>query len=292
MLEALARQNLGRERFEIVIADGMSEDGTREVARRTAGRWPDLALRIVDNPDRNIPAALNRSIEAATGDILIRLDAHSIPADDYLRRCLETLEATGAANVGGVWEIRPRGEGWAAKAIAIAAAHPLGAGDARYRIRGAPGEVETVPFGAFRREWVERVGPFDESLLSNEDYEFNHRLRRAGGKVWFEPSIRSTYFARGNLPELAAQYARYGYWKARMVLRYPSSLRWRQALPPTFVAFTIAGLMAAPWWPPARWLLGIQWLAYAAVLLGEGMAEGFRRQDASLTAGLPAAWVT
>jgi hypothetical protein len=179
-----------------------------------------------------------------------------------------------------------------AKAIARAASHPLGAGDARYRIRGAPGEVDTVPFGAFRLQWVARIGSFDETLLSNEDYEFNYRLRRAGGKVWFDPSIRSTYFARRTLSELWRQYSRYGYWKARMLVRYPRSLRWRQALPPLFVLLTAAELTLGVVWTAAWWLLGIQWTAYAAILLLAGILDAGRSRDASLSVGLPAAWGT
>jgi hypothetical protein len=224
--------------------------------------------------------------------VLIRLDAHAVPADDYLRRCLEVLEATGSANVGGVWEIRAGGDSWTARAIARAASHPLGAGDARYRIHGAPGAVDTVPFGAFPRSWIERIGPFDESLLANEDYEFNYRLRQAGGKVWFDPSIRSTYFARGTWGELWRQYARYGYWKARMLLRYPRSLRWRQAVPPVFVLTTAIEVAAGFAWPAAWLLLGIQWTAYASVLLLAGAAQAVRSRDRALVVGLPVSWGT
>jgi cellulose synthase/poly-beta-1,6-N-acetylglucosamine synthase-like glycosyltransferase len=292
LLEALARQDLGRGEMEVLISDGMSDDGTRAIVGQAAAERTVLSIRIIDNPARSIPAALNRAIEAARGETLVRLDAHSIPADDYVRRCLEVLEATGAANVGGVWDIRPGGSGWVAKAIARAASHPLGAGDARYRIRGAAGDVDTVPFGAIRRQWVERVGLFDETLLANEDYEFNYRLRQAGGKVWFDPSIRSTYFARKSLPELWRQYSRYGYWKARMLLRYPRSLRWRQALPPLFVLLTAVELALGVVWTPAWWLLGIQWTAYAAILLLAGILDAGRGRDASLSVGLPAAWGT
>jgi GT2 family glycosyltransferase len=251
LLDALARQDIGRKRLEVVVADGMSDDATRQVVRQVAEAWRDLSIRIVDNPPRTIPAALNRAIEAARGAIVVRLDAHSIPAEDYVRRCVETLAETGAANVGGVWEIQPRGTGWIPKAIARAAAHPLGAGDARYRIRGRPGPVDTVPFGAFQRDWVRRIGGFDETLLTNEDYEFNYRLRQAGGTVWFDPGIWSTYYARKSLAELWRQYTRYGYWKARMLVLHPRSLRWRQALPALFVLTSVLGLAAAPWWPPA-----------------------------------------
>ena len=292
VLDGVVRQTFPLSSLEIVLADGMSTDGTREAVLEFSREHPELIIRIIDNPSRTIPAALNRAIEAARGKTLVRLDAHSIPADDYVRRCLEVLDATGAANVGGVWEIRPGGRGWMAKAIARAASHPLGAGDARYRIRGAPGEVDTVPFGAFRRQWVERVGSFDETLLANEDYEFNYRLRQAGGKVWFDPSIRSTYFARKTLPELWRQYSRYGYWKARMLLRYPRSLRWRQVLPPLFVLLGPAEFALGVVWTPAWWLLGIQWTAYAAILLLAGILDAERGRDASLSVGLPAAWGT
>src|SRR3989304_7761914 len=128
---------------------------------------------------------------------------------------------------------RPRGGGGGmARPIAAAASPPLGAGDAGYRVGSQAGEVDTVPFGAFRREWLERVGGYDESLQTNEDYELNVRLRRAGGKIWFDPSIRSVYYARSDLAQLWRQYYRYGFWKARMLLRYPGSIRWRPALPP------------------------------------------------------------
>ncbi len=292
LLDAVARQDIGAARLEVVVADGMSEDSTRKVVQQFADEQHQLAIRIVDNAARSIPAALNRAVEAARGEVLIRLDAHSIPAEDYVRRCLETLAATGAANVGGVWEIRPQGPGWVGQAIARAASHPLGAGDARYRISGQAGPVDTVPFGAFRRDWVQRVGPFDETLLANEDYEFNYRIRQAGGKIWFDPSIRSTYFARSTLPELWRQYGRYGYWKARMLFRHPRSLRWRQALPALFVATSVLGLVAAPWWPPARALLGIQWSAYSLILIAAGVVEAVRRKAIVWLVGLPASWST
>ena len=290
LLDALARQDIGLERLEVLVADGMSEDSTRKVVQQFSEARSDLSVRIIDNPTRSIPAALNRAIEASQGQFLVRLDAHSVPAEDYVRRCLEVLQASEAANVGGVWEILPGGRGWIATAIARAASHPLGAGDARYRIRGQAGEVDTVPFGAFRREWVDRVGRFDETLLANEDYELNYRLRRAGGRIWFDPSIRSTYFARKSLGELWRQYYRYGYWKARMLLRHPGSLRWRQAVPPLFVLLTLAGLVAAPWWPPARWALGIEWGAYVLVLALAAILESVRNRSIALIVGLPASW--
>jgi len=289
LLKAIQQQTFARSAFEVVLADGMSTDGTREAIDRFRQKHPDLTIRLVDNPKRVIPAALNRALEQARGDVIIRLDAHSIPQPDYLERCVGLLAATGAANAGGVWDIRPSGEGWLARAIAVAAAHPLGAGGARYRTGGRPGEVDTVPFGAFRREWVERVGRFNERLHTNEDYEFNVRLRKAGGKIWFDPSIRSTYFARGDLASLGRQYGRYGFWKARMLADHLDTLRWRQALPPLFVLSLLILVILVPFWRAAILLLGVELAVYALALLAAGLQAAIRRRDAMLFVGLPLA---
>ncbi|MCK5054167.1 MAG: glycosyltransferase, partial [Anaerolineales bacterium] len=250
---------------------------------------PELNIRLIDNPQRIIPAALNAAIEAAEGDVIIRLDAHSAPKPDYVERCLTVLEETGAANAGGVWEIQPGAETWMARAIAAAASHPLGAGDAHYRISGEPGPVDTVPFGAFRKEWLERVGPFNEELLTNEDYEYNVRIRKAGGVVWFDPSIRSIYFARSGLRSLARQYWRYGFWKVRMLRRYPETLRWRQALPPIFVLSTVILAALIFHWPLARLLLTAQLCAYLLITLFAALLESIRKKDKGLIIGFPPA---
>jgi glycosyltransferase involved in cell wall biosynthesis len=289
LLVALREQSCPALDQEIIIADGMSTDGTREVITAFAEAHPEMKLSIVDNPKRIIPAALNRAIKEAKGSIVIRLDAHAAPEHEYIERCLETLERTGAANVGGLWIIKPGGEGWIARAIAVAASHRLGAGDARYRISGDEGPVETVPFGAFQQAWLERVGDFDETLLTNEDYEFNTRLREAGGIVWFNPAIRSIYYARSNLAALARQYARYGFWKTRMLRRYPGTLRWRQALPPSFVLSGIA-LAVIGFFVPLLWfLLAVQLGAYFLITMLAGIREAIRHRDISMMFGFPLA---
>jgi len=289
LLDAIRIQTFNLDKIEVVIVDGMSTDGTREVIRDYASQFRELNIRLLDNPQRIIPAALNTAIEAAEGDVIIRLDAHSAPSPNYIERCLAVLEETGAANAGGVWEIQPGADAWTARGIAIAASHPLGAGDARYRISGEPGPVDTVPFGAFRREWLEKVGRFNEDLLTNEDYEYNVRVRKAGGVIWFDPSIRSTYFARPDLLSLARQYWRYGFWKVRMLRRYPGTLRWRQALPPIFVLSTV--ILAALAFPfsLARLLLTVQLGAYLLITTCAGLLESIRRKDMGLILGFPLA---
>ena len=268
LLEAICRQTLPRQDLEVIIADGLSVDRTRDEVSAFQREHPDLAVRLVENPRRNIPAALNCALATAQGRYIVRLDAHSVPAADYVERCVEDLEAGRGENVGGVWEIRPLGKGLVQRSIAVAAAHPFGVGDARYRYTNQPGFVDTVPFGSFRRDVFDRFGLFDENLLSNEDYEFNARLRRGGGKVWLNPRIRSTYFARSDLKGLSKQYWRYGYWKWRMLRRYPTTLRWRQGIPPLFVFGLLLLLLLSPWLEAARLLLlgglGLYFLALAA----------------------------
>jgi len=292
LLQAIAAQTTPLGELEVIVADGRSSDGTREAVRAFGESHPELRLQIVDNPARTIPAALNAAIAHAGGEVVIRLDAHSAPRPDYVQRCLETLARTQAANAGGLWDIRPGADTWVGRGIAAAAAHPLGAGDARYRIHGAEGPVDTVPFGAFKRRWLEKVGGFNEALLTNEDYEYNVRIRRAGGVVYFDPAIRSSYTARPTLRGLARQYARYGYWKARMLLRFPGSLRWRQALPPLFVLSSAALAAGAPFSALAGSTLALGWAVYVIILLLFGAVEIIRCRRLDLLLSFPLAVAT
>ena len=289
LLEALREQTYPRGGMEVVISDGLSTDGTRDVIAAFQQDFPDLSIRVVDNANRSIPAALNRAIEAACGEIILRLDGHSQPYPDYVANCVSAHVAGRGANVGGVWEIRPGAETWIAKSIAAAAAHPLGVGDALYRHTKHAAEVDTVPFGSFRRTLIDEVGFFDESLLTNEDYEFNTRVRKWGGKIWLDPSIRSVYFARATLVELIRQYWRYGFWKWRMLRRYPDSLRWRQALPPLFVFSLIGLVILSISIPFAGILLAGELLLYFSIMILAAFQAAFQQRKAYLIAGLPPA---
>lgn len=235
LLDAFLAQTFPLAAMEVLIADGFSQDKTRGVIAAFQDEHPELTVKVIDNTAQIIPAGLNAAIKTSQGEIIIRMDAHSAPAPDYVQRCVDALNAGLGDNVGGVWDIRPSAEGWVAASIAAAAAHPLGVGDALYRHATQAQSVDTVPFGAFRRTLIERIGFFDETLLANEDYEFNTRIRQAGGTVWLDPAIKSTYFARPTFARLAKQYFNYGFWKWKMLERYPTTLRWRQFLPPVFV---------------------------------------------------------
>jgi len=287
LLEALREQTYPRAGLEVIVADGMSTDGTRAAIIAFQRDFPDLEVRVVDNKNRSIPSGVNRAIEAARGEIILRLDGHSKPYPDYLANTIAAHEASRGANIGGVWEIRPGADTWIAKSIAVAAAHPLGVGDALYRHAQYAAEVDTVPFGSFRRTLIEQVGAFDESLLTNEDYEFNVRIRKAGGKIWLDPSIRSVYFARSTFLELIRQYWRYGFWKWRMLRRYPDTLRWRQALPPLFVLSLLGLALCSIFFPFARLLLASEFLIYFSIMILAGLYAAIRQRSPYLILGLP-----
>lgn len=292
LLDAILKQDFPIKNIEVIIADAFSQDKTREKIAEFADDHSPLTIKVVDNPKRTIPAAINAAASAANGEYLVRLDAHSMPYPNYISTCIRDLEDGKGENVGGAWEIKPGADTPIAKAIAAAAAHPLGVGDARYRYSDQTGEVDTVPFGSFRRDLFFRIGGFDESLLTNEDYEFNVRIRKAGGKIWFDPAIRCIYFARKNLKELAKQYWRYGFWKLQMLKRYPNTIRWRQALPPLFVLANIIGIILSLFSSYAAHsyliLLGI----YLLILFAASIREAVKKKEAALIFGLPAAIIT
>jgi succinoglycan biosynthesis protein ExoA len=292
LLDSILTQTYPREQMEVVIADGLSVDATRTLITAFQQEHPDLSLKVVENKVRTIPSGLNLAIKNASGEMIVRLDAHSAPIPEYVARCVDALESGKGANVGGVWEIKPSAQTWVAESIAVAAAHPLGVGDAMYRLNAKAGAVDTVPFGSFRRSLIEKIGAFDETLLANEDYEFNTRVRQSGGVVWLEPSIRSVYFARSTFGALARQYWRYGFWKWRMLARYPSTLRWRQALPPLFVAVLIGLGFLSACFVLARIFMAAQIALYLTALISAGLISAVKKQKFTLIFGLPLAIVT
>jgi succinoglycan biosynthesis protein ExoA len=259
--------------LEIVIADGMSTDGTRDIIAACAAA--DSRIRLVDNPAGRTPSGLNRAIAAATGEVIVRCDGHSELPTSYVRTAVRLLAETGAANVGGVQ--RAEGSSPFSRAVAYAMSSPLGVGDARFHYGGAAGAVDTVYLGAFRRDAVEAAGGFDESLLRNQDYELNIRLRAAGGTVYFDPRLAVVYHPRDSVGALARQYFQYGRWKRRVVRMHPASLRLRQLAPPLLVAGLVGSvLLAFGPWPRLGWLLPA---VYTGSLVVAGGFEVGRRRD-------------
>jgi glycosyltransferase involved in cell wall biosynthesis len=276
-LGAVLAQDYPADRMEILLVDGGSEDDTLGTVRSLSGAE---RVRILANPRRNQAAAMNIGIGAARGDIIVRVDGHTVIAPDYIGACVATLAATGAANVGGRMDpvmdsvtdpaldargLAPATE-WA-QAIALATTSAFAAPAAFHTSRTAR-FTDTVYMGAWPRAVFERVGLFDEALPPNEDYELNYRIRRSGGTIYLSPAIRSTYFARQTLGALARQYFLYGRGKARMLARHPAAVRPRQFVAPAFVAALALGPLVA-WRSSAMrflWLLMVG--TYAALNLG------------------------
>ena len=232
-LESLAAQDYPKI-VEVVVADGGSTDRTAELA----ASYPKVV--VVDNPRRSRPAGLNVALRHATGEIVVRVDARTRLAADYVSRCVEALERSGAAIVGGpmAYEATTPGE----RAFAAAMSSRLGAGPAEFRRPGGePRFVDTVYLGAFRKEVIDELGGYDEWSGGNEDAELAYRAQIAGG-VFLDPAIRSTYMAREGLGELGRQFYRYGRNRARTVRKHPASLSWRQMAPPALLL-----ALVAPW---------------------------------------------
>ena len=247
--------------YEIIVVDGMSEDETRVRINQFRENHPDVPVKIIDNPKRHIPTALNLGVMAASGEIIARMDAHAAPSRGYIQRCVEVLRQPGVGVVGMPCHIEPGANTLLARAIASGVSHKFGIGDATYRLREGKSlqeEVDTVAFACFRKSLWTKVNGFDETLLTNEDYDFNYRVRSGGDKVLLDRTGHCEYFARTTLATLATQYSRYGRWKAQMVRRRPKSVKLRHLIAPLFVASVLLLSLAGFFIRWAWWLLAIE----------------------------------
>jgi cellulose synthase/poly-beta-1,6-N-acetylglucosamine synthase-like glycosyltransferase len=261
-LEAIRAQDYPAELMEIIVADGRSTDGSREIVDRLCADEP--RLRVLDNPERIVPTGLNRAIRQATGSVIVRVDSRTVIASDYVRIAVGLLERTGADVVGG--PMRPVGGGATARAIAAATSSRFGIGNAYFHYGQEEREVDSVYMGVFRRALFDQVGLFDEEMVCNQDDEFTYRVCRAGGRVVMTPRLRSTYQNRTTFRSLARQYARYGTYKVRVLQKHPQVMSWRHAVPPLFVAGLVAAGLLAYLGRPWSWVFVALVGAYAAAL--------------------------
>jgi glycosyltransferase involved in cell wall biosynthesis len=258
---------------EILVVDGGSSDASRAIVNAKAAQCP--AIRLLDNPRRIQGAAMNVGLANARGQYVVRMDAHSEYPPDYVAICVSELERTGAWNVGGTWNVTPGADTFMARAVALTVQHRFGVGNTRYRL-GGEGFVDTVPFGAYRRDLFTRIGGYDEKLARHEDFELNGRIRRAGGMVYLSPSLSSVYYCSPTLKASLRKAWAYGHWSARCSLIYPYCFVSRRCAPLLFVLLLAVGIPLSFFSAPALALFSGIMAVYVALALVSAVQLGRR----------------
>lgn len=235
--------------IEIIVADGMSTDGTREIIRQYQERFPQIHL--VDNPKQIVPTGINTAIRQAAGNIIVRIDGHTIISPDYIQKCVDTLQRTKANNVGGL--MTAVGNTAFGKAVAIATSTSFGIGNSKFHYSQKEESVDSVYMGAWPYDTFTRIGLFDEELVRDQDDEFNYRLKKFGGKIILNPEIKSLYAVRSSPAALFKQYFQYGLWKVRVMQKHPGQMSVRQFVPSTFLVSLLVSLIATFIHPAGIW---------------------------------------
>lgn len=302
-LDSVLKNDFPKEQLEILVVDGMSDDGTREIVMGYAQAYP--FLRLVDNEQGITPAALNLGIRLAKSPVVMRMDAHSLYDKFYISRCVEALDKYSADCVGGIWKILPRTKTWFGHGVAQALSHPFGVGNARYRYaEGAePQWVDTVPYFCMRKwqvneaglfnesltrgedtefhQRLSRVGMFNEKLRRGQDMEFNLRLKRAGGRILLLPSIVSYYYARSDVRSFWRHNCENGVW-AILPFAYSDivPVAGRHLVPLAFVGACLGALILGLWIRPFLWLAAVIFAVYGLVVLAASIQIAWRKRQA------------
>jgi succinoglycan biosynthesis protein ExoA len=275
-LQSILNQEPPEGGFEIIVADGVSNDGTREYVQRLAAK--NLRVRLLNNPGRIVSTGLNAALREARGQVIVRMDAHTVYAPDYIKQCVAVLRETGADNVGG--PMRTTATTYKERAVQAVFHSPFAVGGARSHNADYEGYVDTVIYGCWKKTVFDRVGNFDEDFVRNQDDEHNLRITRSGGKIYQSPRIRSWYHVRDSFQAVFRQYMQYGYWKVLVIRnhRLPASIR--HLVPATFVGglgvLLIAGLFWRPAWITALGLAGIYLLAILLASLVTAARSGWK----------------
>jgi len=260
-IQSIQENDYPSDLLEILVLDGMSTDGTRQIVQQISERDP--RVRLVDNPHKIVPTAMNIGIREATGNYIVRIDCHARFADDYIRKCIEVSLRTEAANVGGYWRTLPGAVTPVARAIVLATTSPFGVGNSAFRLaENIEREADTVPFGTYRKSLIEKIGPYDERLVRNQDIELNSRLRKMGLKIIISPEIKLDYFNRATFRGIWQQSFNNGLWNPYTVWLTGGSLHLRHFIPMAFVGGIMALSMGALF---LGGFLGIFLLGYIAL---------------------------
>lgn len=271
-IESILGQDFPQDELEILLIDGMSSDNTRQIISQYTAQHSNIQL--IDNPNRTVPYALNIGIREAKGDVIIRLDAHCKYPENYVSTLSQKLTELNADNVGGVWKTLPANDSCIALAIAIASSHPFGVGDSKHKT-GATQiiEVDTVPFGCYRREVFDRIGLFDTDLTRNQDDEFNARLIKNGGKIFLIPDIVIEYTARETISKMRKMYYQYGLFKPLVNKKLGKAATTRQFFPLMFLIGLVIGAIVSPF---SKVLCAV-YLLVLALYFGIGLIVGIKK---------------
>jgi len=274
-LESILANDFLRGAMEILVADGRSTDRSREVVAEIARRHPQV--RLIDNPKRVVPPGLNAAIRQSRGRYIIRMDAHCEYPANYIRNCVQELASGIADVVGGRLITRPGAKTLAGEAIALLSQHPFGVGNSGFRLGWQGRYVDTVPFGAFRREIFERVGLFREGLIRHQDFELNSRIRQSGGRIFLSPEIYLFYYNLPTVSRLLSRAFRDGLWVARAWVRYPVTFCARHCAPLVLLLATLIPLLLKPLVPSAQFITAAVVSLYLFLMVASSIQIALRR---------------
>lgn len=261
-IESLLQQDYPIENMEWIFVDGGSKDRTCDLVKEYINKYPKL-IQLLDNPHKTVPYAMNIGIAAATGEYIIRLDAHAEYENDYIKKCVYYLNTMDAENVGGVAETK--GRGFVGATIAKMLSSKFGVGNSQFRTNGKSGYVDTVPFGAFRKEVFQKYGGYDERLTRNQDNEMNYRIRKNGGRIYMAEDIHLTYYCRDSIRGISKMAVQNGKWNVITMKLCPGAMGVRHFIPLTFVLSVIGLAILGCLWNVFLMLLGFELLLYFAL---------------------------
>ena len=258
-IDSLLLQDYPKNRMEWIFVDGMSSDKTRILIDIYIKKYPEL-IKVLNNPNRTVPYAMNIGIKQAKGKYIIRLDAHADYSKDYISKCVYYLELTDADNVGGIAETKSKG--FVGNAIAKMLSSRVGVGNSEFRTNGDSGYVDTVPFGAFRKDVFEKWGGYDERLTRNQDNEMNYRIRKNGGKIYLSSDIKLSYYCRDSIKGISDMAVKNGMWNVITMKLCPGSMGIRHFIPLVFlfslIFLPISGIFFRPFW----WIFVAEMILY------------------------------
>lgn len=283
---SILEQDYPKEAMEVIFVDGNSTDSSTDIILRYTKQYSFLKL--LNNPERIVPYALNKGLAAATGEVIMRLDAHCTYPTNYISELVRYLYLLNADNVGGVWNTQPAKDTPICQAIAFASSHPFGVGGSMHKIGASKiMETDTVPFGCYKREIFEKTGPFDTDLVRNQDDEFNGRLLNLGGKIYLIPQVIINYTARDTICKMRKMYYQYGLYKPLVNKKLGAPATVRQFFPLLFLLGLIIGGIGSAFWPVVQHLYTTVLLLYLFIGIVVGSMGAIRTHQPLLTLLMP-----